>query len=60
MGSEIRPTATEKECPNCHSDAVAWIATSRAPSSDSGPGRRLSDEYECRRCKSVFVYEGPE
>ena len=60
MGPEDLQTVTEKECPNCRSDAVAWIATSRAPSENSDPGRRLSDQYECRRCKSVFVYEGPE
>jgi hypothetical protein len=53
------PTAAEKACPNCASEAIAWISTSSHADSPAEP-RIVSQQFECRRCKVVFIYTGPE
>jgi uncharacterized protein YbaR (Trm112 family) len=41
------PRTTEKQCPTCNGDIVAWVSTDGD-----------EDTLECRRCKTVFRYAG--
>ncbi len=54
--SEEMPTTTEKKCPQCGCETVAWISSEVL--GKLAEGQVLTDKYECRECTLVFIYRG--
>jgi len=59
MTPSDRLMAAEKTCPSCGCEAVAWIAGNDSAGWPSPDGSPLTEQYECRRCKTVFFYQPP-
>ena len=54
--SEEMPTTSEKKCPRCGFETVAWISSEVI--GKAAEGQILTDRYECRKCNFVFIYQG--
>lgn len=50
------PITTEKRCPRCGFETVAWISSDII--GKPAEGQVLTDKYECRKCNLVFIYRG--
>ena len=60
MNSEL-PTTTEKICPRCGTESVAWVTTNPAGTAKSPTGKpMISEQFECRKCNLLFNYVGED
>jgi len=51
------PTTTERRCPKCGSESVAWVTTSTPGLAKSPTGQPMtSQQFECRKCSLPFNY----
>ena len=57
MDDEL-PITTDKTCPRCGAETVAWISSDVI--GKLAEGQTLSDKYECRKCNRVFIYQGSD
>jgi hypothetical protein len=57
--SDDFPTTTEKRCPKCGTESVAWVTTNPPGMVKSPTGRPMtSEQFECRKCNLLFNYLG--
>jgi hypothetical protein len=55
------PMATEKRCPGCGTESVAWVTTNPPTTDGARTGEtRPSDQFECRKCGLLFNYQNVE
>ena len=54
------PMTTEKRCPRCGTESVAWVTTN-PPTTDAARSTvATSDQFECRKCGLLFNYQEVE
>jgi len=59
--SDEFPATTEKRCPKCGTESVAWVTTNPPGMAKSPTGQPMtSEQFECRRCNLLFNFVGQD